>query len=88
MSITSWVPAPQGPRNEREFLTRRLRVEGFVIFDHAARFDETAAILAKMLKDGALHCAEDVETDIARAPQALVDVYEGRNKGKKVIRLK
>lgn len=88
MSIASWVPPPTGPRNDREILTRRLRMEGFVIFDHLARYDETAATLAAMLKDGSLRHAEDVRTDISAAPQALVDVYSGRNKGKMVIRLR
>jgi NADPH-dependent curcumin reductase CurA len=88
MSIASWVPSPTGPRNEREILTRRLRVEGFVIFDHSKRFDETAAALAVMLARGALRYAEDIETDIAGAPQALVDVYSGKNRGKKLIKLR
>jgi NADPH-dependent curcumin reductase CurA len=88
MSIASWVPNPVGPRNEREILTRRLRVEGFVIFDHLQRFDVTAAALAKMLSEGTLRYAEDIETDIAGAPQALVDVYSGKNRGKKLIKLR
>jgi NADPH-dependent curcumin reductase CurA len=88
LSIPSWVPNPTGPRNEREVLTRRLRIEGFVIFDHLARFDETAAKLAAMLAEGRIHYAEDVEGDIARAPQALVDVYAGRNRGKKLVWLR
>ena len=88
MSIASWVPTPTGPRHDREILTRRLRIEGFVIFDHLARFDDTAATLAAMLKNGSLRHAEDVRTEIAEAPQALVDVYEGRNRGKMVIRLR
>ena len=88
MSIASWVPTPVGPRRDREILTRRLRVEGFVIFDHLQRYDQTAASLAAMLKDGSLRYAEDIGTDIADAPQALVDVYNGRNKGKKLIRLR
>jgi len=88
MSIASWVPNPTGPRNEREVLTRRLRVEGFVIFDHLRRFDETAAKLAALLAAGEIRYAEDVEGDIARAPQALVDVYAGKNKGKKLIWLR
>lgn len=88
MSIPSWVPNPSGLRNEREVLTRRLRLEGFVIFDHLARFDETATRLARMLADGSIHYAEDVEGDIAKAPQALVDVYAGKNKGKKLIWLR
>lgn len=88
MSIPSWLPAPTGPRIEREILTRRLRIEGFVIFDHLKRFDETAAKLAAMLKDGSLRYAEDIGSDIGQAPQALVDVYSGRNTGKKLIKLR
>ncbi|MGQ0698876.1 MAG: NADP-dependent oxidoreductase [Panacagrimonas sp.] len=88
MSIASWVPTPIGPRKDREILTRRLRVEGFVIFDHIERYDETAAKLAKMLADGTLRYAEDIGTEIAEAPQALVDIYSGRNKGKKLIKLR
>lgn len=88
MSIASWMPAPVGPRNEREVLTRRLRMEGFVIFDHIKRFDETAAVLAQMLSRGTLRYAEDIGTDIADAPQALVDVYSGKNRGKKLIKLR
>lgn len=88
MSIASWVPNPTGPRIEREILTRRLRIEGFVIFDHLQRFDDTAARLSAMLRDGSLRHAEDIGDDIALAPQALVDVYEGRNTGKKLIRLR
>lgn len=88
MSIASWVPTPVGPRKDREILTRRLRVEGFVIFDHLKRYDDTAVALAAMVKDGRLQYAEDIGDDIATAPQALVDVYSGRNKGKKLIRLR
>lgn len=88
MSIPAWIPPPQGPRIEREILTRRLRIEGFVIFDHIARFDEAAARLAALLNEGKLHYDEDIEHDIELAPQALVSVYEGRNKGKKLIKLR
>ncbi len=88
MSIASWADNPTGLRNDRELLTRRLRMEGFVIFDHIKRFDDTAAKLAAMIKDGSLHYAEDIESDIAQAPQALVDVYSGKNKGKKLIKLR
>jgi NADPH-dependent curcumin reductase CurA len=88
VSIPVWIPTPQGPRMEREVLTRRLKLEGFVIFDHGSRFDAVAAELAAMLAAGQLRIREDIETDLARAPQALVDVYTGRNTGKKLIRLR
>lgn len=88
VSIPVWIPPPQGPRIEREILTRRLRMEGFVIFDHMARFDAVAAELAALLKAGRIRIREDIENDIERAPHALVDVYSGRNTGKKLIRLR
>jgi NADPH-dependent curcumin reductase CurA len=88
VSIPAWVPPPQGPRIEREILTRRLRIEGFVIFDHVARYDAAAAALAALIDNGQLRYDEDIETDIAQAPQALVDVYAGRNTGKKLVRLR
>lgn len=88
VSIPSWVPTPQGPRIEREILTKRLRLEGFVIFDHLPRYDAVAAELVALVNAGKLRYDEDIETDIARAPQALVDVYSGRNTGKKLIKLR
>lgn len=88
LSIPVWVPPPQGPHIEREILTRRLRIEGFVIFDYIARFDAAADELAALLATGKLQYDEDIEDHIAGAPQALVDVYEGRNKGKKLIHLR
>ncbi len=88
VSIASWMPPPQGPRIQREILTRRLRMEGFVIFDHVARFDAVAAELAALLKAGALLTREDIETQLERAPAALLDVYNGRNVGKKLVRLR
>jgi NADPH-dependent curcumin reductase CurA len=88
ISIASWATVPQGPRVAREVLTRRLRMEGFVIFDHAAYFDAVAAELAALLAAGALRVEEDIEMGLERAPQALVDVYAGRNRGKKLIQLK
>jgi NADPH-dependent curcumin reductase CurA len=88
VSIPVWVPPPQGPRIDREILTRRLRIEGFIIFDHIARFEAAAAKLAGLLAEGKLRYDEDIETDIGEAPRALVDVYAGRNSGKKLVRLR
>jgi NADPH-dependent curcumin reductase CurA len=81
------VPVPQGPRVEREILTRRLRIEGFVIFDHTDRFDAVVGELASLIASGELVVEEDIELGLERAPAALVDVYAGRNRGKKLIRI-
>lgn len=87
VAIPSWQPPPQGPRQEREILSRRLRVQGFVIFDHPQRFNETADCLAAEAARGDLVYDEDIEEGLERAPAALASVYGGKNRGKKIIRL-
>jgi hypothetical protein len=84
-SIPAWSPVPQGLRNEREVLTRRLRWSGFVIFDHAAQFDQATAALIGWMDNRQLVYDEDVSVGIAHAPGALASLYAGANTGKKLI---
>jgi NADPH-dependent curcumin reductase CurA len=82
-----WDPAPLGPRRDRAILVKRLRHEGFIIFDHVARFAEVAARLAEWVRDGSLVYREDIEIGLDRAPAALAGLYRGTNDGKKIIEL-
>jgi hypothetical protein len=84
-SIARWQPAPSGPRNEREVLTRRLQWSGFVVFDHKAEFEEAAALLADWHAEGKLVADEDISTGIETAPDALSELYAGQNRGRKLI---
>jgi len=85
-AIASWDPPPRAPRHDRDVLTRRLRHEGFVIFDHVARFSEVAGNLAGLLASRRLVYREDLEQGLDNAPRALAAVYRGENTGKKIIR--
>ena len=84
-SVASWIPAPAGPRNEREILTRRLVWSGFIIFDWKHLFAAAADQLATWYREGRLVSDEDVSDGIEHAPGALAEVYAGRNQGKKLI---
>lgn len=86
-SVASWIPAPTGPRNEREILTRRLVWSGFVIFDHMARLEEAAATLAAWYRAGEIDMALEVREGIEQAAGALADLYSGANLGKRLIRI-
>ena len=82
-----WNPTPVGPRRDREILVKRLRHEGFIIFDHVSRFSEVAARLAEWVREGSLVYREDIEAGLDRAPIALAELYRGGNAGKKIIKL-
>lgn len=86
-SIPHWTPPPQGPRCERQVLTRRLSWAGFVIFDHLADFADTAAALAELIRRGALTYDEDITVGLEQAPAVLAGLYRGDNRGKAIIAL-
>src|SRR5579859_3552117 len=82
-----WDPPPTAPRRERDVLTKRLHHQGFVIFDHVARFPAVIEELAARAKAGIVVYREDIEDGLDRAPHALAAIYRGENRGKKIIRL-
>ena len=86
-SISSWEPWPDGPRIERHLLVKRARIQGFLLFDYAKRYDEGRARLAEWLKQGRLHYREDILDGLEQAPGAIARLYAGRNTGKLLIRV-
>lgn len=86
-SIASWDPAPMGPRVERHILVKRLRVQGFLLFDYLDRFPEARAQLAAWLRDGKLTYREEILEGLEEAPGAIARLYAGENRGKLLIRL-
>jgi NADPH-dependent curcumin reductase len=86
-SVASWDPPPLGPRVERHLLVKRARMQGFVIFDHAARFEEAIGRLAGWLREGKLRHREDILEGLDQAPGAIAGLYRGENLGKRLIRV-
>ena len=87
---TSQYPAEtmQGPSNYIWLGTMRARMQGFVVFDYAARYDEGRRRLASFAKAGLLKMPEHVvRGDVSDFPAALRSLYRGENKGKMVLRL-
>ena len=83
----AWDPPPTGLRPERNVLVKRATLSGFLVFDHASEFPAALEDLSAMVKDGSLAYREDIRTGLASAPQALEELYEGKNLGKMIIDL-
>jgi NADPH-dependent curcumin reductase CurA len=86
-SIAQWEPWPAGPRVERHVLVKRARMQGFVVFDHMARWESSVAQLAEWIRAGQLTYAEDLLEGLESCPDALAGLYRGENHGKRVIKL-
>lgn len=86
-SIPTWDPWPNGPRLERHILVKRARAQGFVIFDHMDRWEESSKRLADWVRTGQLRYIEDILQGIESCPDALAGLYRGENRGKRIVRL-
>jgi NADPH-dependent curcumin reductase CurA len=75
------------PRNERFVLVNRVRIQGFIVFDFAARYKEGLAQLADWMRQGKLKYREDVVEGLEQAPGALVGLLQGKNFGKMLVRV-
>jgi NADPH-dependent curcumin reductase CurA len=80
-------PAPGPMAVPGLVVTKRLRMEGFVVMDFFDRRAEAEARLARWVTDGRIKAIVDVVDGLDKAPQALIGLFEGRNRGKMAVRL-
>lgn len=79
--------APKLPAAWRSILTKRLRVQGFIIFDHFHKFPQFGSEVAPMLADGRVKYRETVTDGLENAPAAFMGLLEGQNFGKQLVRV-
>jgi NADPH-dependent curcumin reductase CurA len=77
--------ARHGIENTSALITRRARMEGFLILDYASRFPEAQMELAGLVLSGALKHQEHVLSGLERAPEALNLLFTGGNHGKMLV---
>jgi NADPH-dependent curcumin reductase len=80
------TPAP-GPRNYIRLLTRRGRMEGFLVLDYYHRAAEAIAVLSGWLREGKLKDRVDVIDGFENAPAALGRLFTGENRGKQLVKI-
>lgn len=76
-----------GPSNYRALLIKRARMEGIIVYDYAAQYDEARSELASWLMDGSLIAREEILEGLDSFPDALVLTLTGGKTGKLLVRL-
>ena len=76
-----------GLRNFRSVLVNRIKVQGFIVFDFAARYPEAVAELAGWWAAGKLKHFETAAQGIQAAPAAFIGMLRGANTGKQLVKL-
>jgi len=78
----------RGPANYMSLLVNRARMEGFVVFDFAARYGEAIQAMAGWMAEGRLKHREDIEEGGVDAfPDVLNKLFTGENFGKLVLKV-
>ena len=79
--------AVTGPRNLFELVTRRVRMEGYLLSDFTDRMDEAQRSLAGWLASGELACRPEVQHGFEDAPRTFLRLFNGQGAGKQLLRL-
>ena len=79
-------PEP-GPRNIALLVTKRLRLEGFIVLDHLRRYPEFLAEVGPLVADARIVCRETVVDGLESLPDAFAGLFRGDNVGKMLVRL-
>jgi NADPH-dependent curcumin reductase len=68
-------------------LKQRLKIQGFIVFDHYDRFGAFRKDMSGWLREGRVKYREEVIVGLENAPQGLMGQLEGKNFGKLVVRV-
>jgi NADPH-dependent curcumin reductase CurA len=78
---------PTGPRLQPILLTKSATMRGFIVRDFSAKFPAATKQLANWLKEGKLTYAETIVDGFDNIPQAFIDLFDGKNKGKMIVKI-
>ena len=76
-----------GPRNWINILIKRLKVQGFIVFDYQARAQEAFADMPKWIAEGKLQHKNHIVDGLENAVASLKMLFSGENKGKMIVKI-
>jgi NADPH-dependent curcumin reductase CurA len=79
-------PEP-GPRNLSYIVTKRLRIQGFIVSDHGDRYRDFLREVGPWVGEGKLECRETILEGIENVPSAFAGLFRGDNTGKMLVRV-
>jgi hypothetical protein len=78
---------PYGIKNIGSLLANRVKLQGFIVSDHFARWPAALADLAQWVGEGRIKYRESVVKGLRNAPATFIGLLSGKNFGKQLIEL-
>lgn len=87
ISLYNKTEVPVGPRLQPIILTKSATMRGFIIGDLVEKFPAATKQLTSWLKADKLTFSETIVEGFNNIPQAFIDLFEGKNKGKMLVKI-
>jgi NADPH-dependent curcumin reductase CurA len=79
--------AEKAPRTLWHLIVKQARVEGFLVFQFADRWEEGVTQMAEWIRDGRISYRETVTEGIENTPHAFIGMMRGENTGKQLVKV-
>ncbi|CAL5195357.1 unnamed protein product [Lathyrus oleraceus] len=76
---------PEGVTNLAHIIYKRVRVEGFAVFEYYHLYTKFLEFVLPLIREGKIAYVEDVAEGLENGPAALIGLFTGQNVGKQVV---
>ncbi len=85
---TQVPPGPDRlPQLMRMTLTKRLRIQGFIVWDFREQLPDFLRDVGAWLREGKIKYREDIVEGLEKAPEAFIGLLKGENFGKLIVKI-
>lgn len=87
ISLYNNTEVEMGPRVQPILVKNSVLMQGFIVSNYAKKFPEAIQQLSQWLQNGDLKYSETIVDGFDNIPQAFLDLFEGKNKGKMIVKI-
>ena len=87
ISMYNATSMPIGPRIQPILIKNSVLMQGFIVFNYQDKYAEAISQLAQWLMEGKLISTETIVAGFENIPQAFIDLFGGKNKGKMIVKI-
>lgn len=87
ISVYNNTEAPKSLSVQPFLVKQSSLMQGFIIADFEDKFPQAMQQLAKWMQEGKLQYSETVRQGFENIPQAFIDLFDGKNQGKMVVKI-
>ncbi|RXQ95787.1 NADP-dependent oxidoreductase [Ancylomarina salipaludis] len=87
ISLYNATSVPMGPRVQPILIKNSVLMQGFIVSNYMEKFAQAIPQLAQWLAEGKLKSTETLVEGFENTPQAFIDLFEGKNKGKMLVKI-